>query len=765
MYKKIISLFLFLLLCNHIFAYYRAIYPMTAAHDFSTEGGLVGWYDNTISISPTSINAGFSIQVDFSTPATPLNETIITLGGKWQSAMDYGIVVQENNSSLKFLRHVTCKGTYGFYKNDAWNPNLLKRNTNYSLKIEIDETRLRYSIWEQGKPETKLYEYEFYGMSSSYLRSILARTAKNLAFGVNLHYFPQKLIIQDLGAGVGVDPVIPEPAVRWGHLVNLNSNMYLRREGSTKLGDLMYQAPNSDSANDIWELRPGYDSKRTPLSYNATFKNLYSDIFLSPQGCKKGNNIPLYETSSSDCRYWEIGKSVKEAIYFNLRNNYTNSYATIQNKSKEPMAPVVTSETITGAECAWNFIDLKLDSPIETGYYSIQNKNSSKYLYVKNHSTSAGEYIVQHSYNGTNQNLWYIEKQPGGFYTILNMDSRLYMEVNGGSFYNDAYITQAGASDFGYRKWIIKKSGDTFTIQSLASGKYLVIKDASTVDNAYAIQYNTGEDNKLWILKKENFEPLPSTWTGLGGVYKIKNLYTNMYMVVEGASTELSKHLITWSTADAKNAWWSIIQKDNGSWLIKNLNSQLYMNVDQKSMEENASIVQWDDHDGDKGNSLWNIIHDSRIVEPDIFWIKNVRSGKYAYVKDDSHTQGAWITQQYGDTPYGPNNKMRWQFIRVDSPIKSALTKSDMVNNQDDIKFVPSQLKIYSISDKVFQISSNNKKIHQIQLMSVTGQFLNQYNVGNLQYDLNVDGYSTGIYLLNVIYEDKSSEARKVLIK
>lgn len=188
------------------------------------------------------------------------------------------------------------------------------------------------------------------------------------------------------------------------------------------------------------------------------------------------------------------------------------------------------------------------------------------------------------------------------------------------------------------------------------------------------------------------------------------------------------------------------------------------MNVDGNSMEEGASIVQWVDG-RDTGNSLWNIIPDPYLTSSNIFFLKNVRSGKYAHVQNDSETPGAWITQQYGDTPIGPNNKMRWEFIRVDSPSNRVLTKSISIDNPDDLISVPSQLKIYSIANNVFKISSNEKKIHQIQLMSVNGQILNQYNVGDIQYELNTDGKSTGVYLLYIIYDDKSSEARKILVK
>lgn len=765
MKKRIYLIYLLLLVCNSIFAYHRVFNPMTLKPDFTVDN-LVGWYDHEISINPHSTNAGFSVQVDFSTPATPLNRKILTIGGNWQTSMDFGLSVIENNSGLKFRRHVKCKGSTGFYDDDSWNSNILKRNTNYSLKVEIDETRLRYSIWEEGKPETILYEYEFYGMASSYLKDILVRTTNNLAYAVDPHYFPQKLIVEDLGTGVGVTPIEPKPNVRWGHLINLNSQKYMRRKGSTSLGDLIYQRSLSGSANDIWEMHPNFDSKRTPLSYTTTFNNLYSDYYLTIQDCKPGDNIPLYEVSLSDCKNWKVMKQVKEAIYFNLYNDNTDSYISVRDKSKEENAQIVTSKKITGAECAWNFEDLNLKGPIETGYYSIQNKNSSKYLYVRNHSTSAGEYIIQHSDNGTNQNLWYIEKQPGGFYIMSNMDSGLYMEVENGSFDNAAYIKQVKLPRFGYKKWIIQKSSesDTYTIQNLASGKYMVIQNASTAEDAYAIQYNTGEENKLWKLNKVNFTPLPSTWSGLGGVYKIKNLYTGMYLVVKDASTAASEHLVAWDSANSKNAWWSVIQKKNGAWLIKNLNSQLYMNVDGNSMEEGASIVQWGDIGGDTGNSLWNIIK-APVPLPNIFFLKNVRSGKYAHIQNDSETPGAWITQQNGDTPYGIDNRMRWEFIRVTSPTNTTLTKSNTTDSEEKTAISPSLLKIMNISDNIFEISSSDKEMSQIKLISITGQLLNQYNVGTTQYRINLDKFISGVYILNIIYKDGNNESRKILIK
>ena len=764
--KKINSLIcLLLLICNYTFAYQRIIYPMRSTSEFITEKSLVGWYDNTISISSTETNAGFSISLYFSTPEKPLNQSILSIGREWENTIDHGINIKENNSTLKMIRHVQRRNIVGFYESNAWNPNLLKRNTNYCLKVEIDETRLRYAIWEEGRPENKTYEYEFYGLESSYLKNVLSHS--RLAYAVNPRYFPQELVIEELASGVGVEPVVPTPTVRWGYLINLNSQKYMRRYGSTSWADNIYQNSLSNTANEIWEMHPGYDSKRTPMAYNAILKNLYSEEYISPKDCSQGNNYPLKETSSTDCNEWKIEKKAKEANYFNIKNNHTNDYISVKDKSKEEMAPVVTSETVTGTECSWNFVDLNLNTPIETGYYSIQNKNSSKYLYTRYNSIDVGEYIVQHSYTKTNQNLWYIEKQPGGFYTISNMDSKLYMEVEGKSFSDGAYITQGASSEYAHRKWIIKKSSDTntYTIQSLASGKYLVVQNASTAEDAYAIQYSGGQDNKLWILKKENFTPLPSTWTGLGGVYKIKNFQTGLYLVVKNASTTPGAYIIGWDNGDTPNAWWSVIQKDNGTWLIKNVNSQQYLNVKGNSMEEGANIIQWNDPDKNTGNSLWNIIP-SMIRMADVFLLKNVRSGKYVHVKNDSQTPGAWITQNFTESFEVDNNKTRWRFTRVDPPASGILSlKSNSTDNQDDLISLASELKVYSIADNVFKISSNNKKMHQIQIMSVTGQLLNQYSVGDIQYELNLNNKTTGVYLLNVIYDDKSSETRKVLVK
>ena len=266
-------------------------------------------------------------------------------------------------------------------------------------------------------------------------------------------------------------------------------------------------------------------------------------------------------------------------------------------------------------------------------------------------------------------------------------------------------------------------------------------------------------------MKKEDFTPPHSTWAGLGGVYKIGNLQTGLYLNVRSGSITPGEYVIGWDDGDAPNSWWSVIQKDNGTWLIKNVKSQQYLNVEGNSMDEGAYIVQWNDPNRDTGSSLWNIIP-SDIRMADVFLLKNVRSGKYVHVRNGSVTPGSYITQNFTESPYVDNNKTRWMFVRVDLPTSGILSlKNNSTDNQKELISLLPELKIYSIADNVFKISSNNKKMHQIQIMSVTGQLLNQYSVGDIQYELNLNNKTTGVYLLNVIYDDKSSETRKVLVK
>ena len=241
----------------------KMYYPQRDAPDFSF-GDVVGW---NIPLNITDpIFQGLGVTIEFSTEENIWNNSILIIGSPYQQSIDYGIDFKENGNTINVSRHVALGDKIGFYNTGSWHKNILKRNTRYVLTVEIDETRFRYSLYEKGFEKDIKYNYEFYGLSGSYVRSRMK--ASGIAVAVSKRFYhTQTLRVYDLGFGVGVKPIIPERDIRYAHIKNKHSGLYLRRAGNVEIGDFLEQHILSGSANDMWRIAPSMQSNRTINNY------------------------------------------------------------------------------------------------------------------------------------------------------------------------------------------------------------------------------------------------------------------------------------------------------------------------------------------------------------------------------------------------------------------------------------------------------------------------------------------------------------------
>ena len=106
--------------------------------------------------------------------------------------------------------------------------------------------------------------------------------------------------------------------------------------------------------------------------------------------------------------------------------------------------------------------------PANYGFVQLRNKNSQKYLVVRNASLAIGEGLIQDK-AATANSYWTISKE---FYTESGMRRVAY------------------------------------TLKNKKSGLYAVVQNASSGDGAPIIQYNTGEKNKLWAFERQSTNAL-----------------------------------------------------------------------------------------------------------------------------------------------------------------------------------------------------------------------------------------------------------------
>lgn len=649
--------YLLFIIILHASAYYKEVRVQRATPDIGTVGiDMRGWYFPLKATSQT--NPGFNVTIEFSTGATAVNKSILVIGTEYLTkSIDYCLEFKENGSSISVSRHVQKGSTRGFYTTNSWQKNLLKRSTNYVLQVDIDETRYRYSIYEKGKEDQVKYEYEFYGLASSYFRQQLM--FKQLAVLVSCQtYAAQVLKVKDLGAGIGVSPILPKTDIRYAQIRNINSNLLLRRQGTTGKNDFIIQRGFSNSANDLWEIIPQRQTDRIPSKYDVVIRSLYKNTYINPLNCSRADNVQLIERSVDDCKIWTLMKDKITSNHHYLINTNTKGFAYVKDNSTAPDAQILQKVSDIPISSRWQIETIRYQAPLESGYYIIQNVSSQRYLSVLHKNADEDAYVVQHSNDHSDAKVWYLDKQPDGTYSIKNMDTGRYLTVLHEVFHPDAYIVIRSGFQYGSDKWIIDKRGDHYLLKNLASGKSIHIQNNGTGEDNYVQQESDLSTTSTWNILPVSFE----TKKPLGGMFKIRSTYTQMYLSV---GTNIGENgegdLITTGKADTNASWWTIENYENGAFLLRNVRNSAYATVSGRSGEEGARIILEPWRDRMEGHSLWHL-HSSDVPIPNIYYLVNVFSGKAIFIQGSSSVPGTPITQQ---TVNLQDNLMRWELIPV----------------------------------------------------------------------------------------------------
>ncbi len=626
----------------------RTILPYSDNSDFTYEG-MKGWKISGLTIlGGDAINDGFSIKVDFTTPGNLCNAPIFTIGAMVGTQFFKAFSLTEANSNLKLQREVIVGSQLKTHHVEAWTKDLIQKGTNYTLFLEMDETRCRYSIWETGQESSKKYEYEFYGLAKSCVKDILSQPNAVFSIAASTTTFRvQKIYIETLGTGVGVQVPDPKTDVTFVRLRNQNSNKYMTLfNGVIADKNYMVQYPMTVGGSSVYKLVPIYQSSRTPLGYMAQLVNLSSNMPISINNCSVYNLSYVINTPSSNCQIWHMDREQVRSGFFKMRNLSTNTFAVVKDASLLDNMPIVTWESAYTNNSFWAYERVAFHRSIETGTYLIKNKNSSLYASPALLSYDS-KTVVQYPQSYYGNMVWYIKKDDMGLYSIQNVDSKKYLVTQDASLAENANIIQDEKVGAGNTKWIISEQSQSglYTIQNVHSDKYMQVNGASTASGAGIVQKSTGGDEKSWDLIPYTF-PVPHN---ISGLFKLKNIYTNLYLSVRADSKSSSAKLESCKTVSKPSGWWSFVKMEDGGYAIKNVNSQCFINVAGASTEENAPVIQYHMNPGTyKGNSLWQLEPDNLGIQ-NIYWIRNIHSGKFLYFSGIEYKDGIPAIQVSSD--------------------------------------------------------------------------------------------------------------------
>ncbi len=152
------------------------------------------------------------------------------------------------------------------------------------------------------------------------------------------------------------------------------------------------------------------------------------------------------------------------------------------------------------------------------GYYKLTVKHSGKALTVKDGSTADAARLVQKTYGGGTEQMWYVEKTSDTnpeTYMLISAKSQKVADVQGSSTLNAAQLLQYHYNGNNNQRFILEDIGSGyFKIKAKHSGKVLDVQYASTSDNADVVQWSSGSgDNQKWTPVAVN-APVPAPSTG-----------------------------------------------------------------------------------------------------------------------------------------------------------------------------------------------------------------------------------------------------------
>ncbi len=158
---------------------------------------------------------------------------------------------------------------------------------------------------------------------------------------------------------------------------------------------------------------------------------------------------------------------------------------------------------------------------VEDGWYKIIVKHSGKAMTVYNGSTADSASIVQKTYSGADEQLWYIEKTRDSnpdSYQLISKKSQKVADIKGESTLNGAdlvqYHTKGGntAANDNQRFRLVDAGNGYFNIIAKHSGKALHVNSGSSSDNAQIKQWsNNNYDWYKWQLVKVTTNAAPPT--------------------------------------------------------------------------------------------------------------------------------------------------------------------------------------------------------------------------------------------------------------
>lgn len=357
--------------------------------------------------------------------------------------------------------------------------------------------------------------------------------------------------------------------------------------------------------------------------------------------------------------------------------NAPNKFLTVMDNSNTDSANVEIRTATTDTHMQWTFIRAGVDAETAKPYYRILNKGSNRVLDVQGGKIQSGTNVLQYTYHGGNNQLWYVEEtETDGYYKIASRgNADLVLDVQGSKDADGTNVQIYTGNDSDAQTWKLVGRDSINAAAAIASdpfdGKYFTLAPGHAADMRLdLVGDGTGNGTQVQLyeeqvtdVQKWKFEVQGSE--SVDG--KLRNYYMIVSVYAEGKALDSSTgtpsngtrpHLWTYNTAN-KHQHWYIENAGGGYYYIIPREAQtkvLDCSGDDNGKSNNTVVQLWD-RQSTATDQKWRIVETAETKELGTYHLQSALGRNLDIALGGSNKLVLWTTRS--------NDGGRWKFIQM----------------------------------------------------------------------------------------------------
>ena len=272
----------------------------------------------------------------------------------------------------------------------------------------------------------------------------------------------------------------------------------------------------------------------------------------------------------------------------------------IPNGSASDGAPVSIWESNMSA---WQRFDFDYDD--ETGYYSIRNVNSGKYLDALGGSASNGTQVGQYPGNGRLNQRWIVEATGSSFVIRSAADPRFVMDLTGASSANGTKVELYSYSGNANQRFsLVATSPKVEGGRTVADGVYSLSSksDPSKVLEVEGGSSANGANVRSWSSYGAAYQRF-RVQMGADGFYTLTNVQSGKALDAEGGNLVQGTNAQQWEPNGGDAQKWAIKPDGSGSYVLVCKANGLALDLSGGTAKDGTNANCWTQNGG-KGQSF-----------------------------------------------------------------------------------------------------------------------------------------------------------------